>query len=92
LFARINVKGPQVNAVVTVPESAIVPRGTDAFVYRVIDGKALETKVRVGERKAGHVEILEGIAVDAIVVTAGQQRLKHGATVEVISFDPRVPG
>jgi membrane fusion protein, multidrug efflux system len=92
LFARITVKGPQVNSVVTVPESAIVPRGTDSYVYRIIDGKAVETKVRLGERKAGHVEIIEGIAPDAIVVTAGQQRLRHGATVDVVASDPRVPG
>src|SRR5262249_14554079 len=46
LFARITVKGPQVNSVVTVPESAIVPRGTESFIYRIVDGKAVETKVR----------------------------------------------
>jgi len=92
LFARITLKGPQVAAVVTVPESAVVPRGDSAYVYLIIDGKAVETKVRLGERKAGHVEILEGIAPDTVVVTAGQQRLRHGSPVEVVSSDPRVPG
>jgi len=92
LFARITLKGPQVNAVVTVPESAIVPRGNESFVYLIVDGKAVETKVRLGDRKAGHVEILDGIAADTIVVTAGQQRLRHGAPVEIVSSDPRVPG
>ena len=92
LFARITVKGPQVNSVVTVPESAIVPRGSDIFVYRIIDGKAVETKVRLGERKAGHVEIVEGIEPGNVVVTAGQQRLRHGIAVEVVTSDPWIPG
>jgi membrane fusion protein, multidrug efflux system len=92
LFARITVKGPKEQAIVVVPESAIVPRGNDSFIYRIENGKAVEGKVRLGERRAGHVVILEGLAPDAIVVTAGQQRLRNGATVEIITSDPRLPG
>jgi membrane fusion protein (multidrug efflux system) len=92
LFARIVVKGPQARTIVMVPESAIVPRGADSYVYRIVDGKAVETKVRLGLRKAGFVQILEGIEANAIVVTAGQQRLRHGVAVEVVTSDPRVPG
>jgi membrane fusion protein (multidrug efflux system) len=87
LFARLTVKGPQEQNVVSVPESAIVARGGDSFVYRVENGRAVETKVRLGERKAGFVEVLEGLKVNAVVVTAGHQRLRNGSTVEILTTE-----
>ena len=87
LFARLTVKGPQEQNVVSVPESAIVARGGDSFVYQVENGRAVETKVRLGERKAGFVEVLEGLSVNAVVVTAGHQRLRNGAIVEVLTTE-----
>jgi membrane fusion protein (multidrug efflux system) len=84
LFARLIVKGPQEQSVVIVPESAIVARGGDSFVYRVENSRAVETRVKLGERKAGFVEVLEGLIAEAIVVTAGHQRLRNGSAVEVL--------
>jgi membrane fusion protein, multidrug efflux system len=84
LFARITIKGIAEQEVVVVPESAIVPRGGETFVYRVENGKAVEAKVRLGRRKGGNVEIIEGLASDSTVVTAGHQRLRDGAAVDVV--------
>jgi membrane fusion protein, multidrug efflux system len=92
LFARITVKGQSEAKVVVVPEEAVVPRGDSALLYRIESGKAVETKVRLGSRMAGHVEILEGLAPEAIVVTAGQIRLRNGALVEVVSSTVSSPG
>jgi membrane fusion protein (multidrug efflux system) len=92
LFARIAVKGRTQENVVVVPEAAIVPRGGESFVFRIEDGKAVESKVRLGERKAGQVEVLEGLAPEAAVVTAGHQRLRNGAAVEVVSSEARQRG
>jgi membrane fusion protein (multidrug efflux system) len=55
-----------------------------AFVYRVHDGQAILTKVKLGARRPGQVEILGGLKPRAVVVTAGQQRLSDGAAVEVV--------
>jgi membrane fusion protein (multidrug efflux system) len=84
LFARLVVKGPEEQSVVIVPESAIVSRAGESFVYRVENGRAVETRVKLGERKAGFVEVLEGLVVEAAVVTAGHQRLRNGSAVEVL--------
>ena len=89
LFARIIITGPKEEKVVLVPESALVPRGGENFVYKIEGEKATEIKVRLGQRKAGQVEILEGLAAEATVVTAGHQRLRNGAAVEVIASDAR---
>lgn len=91
LFARVTIRGRTPQNVVVIPESAVVPRGTEQVVFRVEDGKAVETKVTLGERKAGHVEVRQGLSSNATVIVAGHQRLRSGAPVEVVSVDPRSP-
>lgn len=90
LFARIAIKNMQVQETVYVPEEAIVPRGNAAFVYRIADGRAVETPVRLGARLAGAVEVLEGLSDGAEVVTAGQHRLSDGAAVEVVAASGQI--
>ncbi|MGH6767955.1 MAG: efflux RND transporter periplasmic adaptor subunit [Xanthobacteraceae bacterium] len=92
LFARITIKGPTEQRIVTVPESAIVARGGDSFVYRIENGRAVETRVRLGNRKAGFVEVLEGLSESMTVVTAGHQRLRNGSAVEILTSDSRASG
>lgn len=85
LFARIRVKGQISRNVLVIPEAAIVPRGQEKIVFRIENGQAMEAKVRVGSRSNGLVEILDGLAADTTVVTAGQQMLKNGSRVEVVA-------
>lgn len=89
LFARIIVKGKQTREVVLVPESAIVPRGGETYVFRIEAGKAVEGKVTLGERRGAEVEVLEGLSPATDVVTAGQLKLRNGAPVEIV--DPGRP-
>lgn len=83
LFARVVVKGLEERQIVSVPEAAIVARGQDRFIWTIVDGKAKETKVTLGARKAGMAE-LEGVAGGATVVTAGHSRLRNGAAVDIV--------
>jgi membrane fusion protein, multidrug efflux system len=92
LLARIVVKGKDERQVVAIPESAIVPRGGETFVYRLENGKAVETPVQVGRRRNGIVEILKGLAPNAQVVTAGHARLKDGNEVEVVTAESGASG
>jgi membrane fusion protein (multidrug efflux system) len=85
LLARVTVKGKDEKQVVMVPESAVVPRGGETLVYRLENGKAIETVVSIGRRRNGQVEILEGLKADMQVVTAGQARLKNGSAVEIVT-------
>ncbi len=68
------------NALV-VPEEALVPVGADQYVFRVVDGKAQRVKVATGLRRDGRVEIVEGLARDDVVVTAGQLKVRDGSAV-----------
>lgn len=83
LLARVTVKGLPRSAV-TIPESALVPKGDVFLVYRADKGKAIETRVETGRRESGLVEIVKGVLEGEQVVTAGQGRLHDGADVEIV--------
>jgi membrane fusion protein (multidrug efflux system) len=53
-------------------------------VFVAAGEKAAETKVRTGKRVDGAVEILEGLAAGAQVVTAGNARLSDGAAIAIV--------
>jgi membrane fusion protein (multidrug efflux system) len=65
------------------PESAVFARDDKTYVYHVVDGRAVRAMVVLGQRRPGFVEVREGLARDARVVTAGQQQLRDGAPVKV---------
>ncbi len=73
---------------ITVPEQALWPQGKDNFVFKVVDGKAMLTKVELGNRRPGEVEISGGLAPGDVVVTEGQIKLRDGAPVMVLGAPP----
>jgi membrane fusion protein (multidrug efflux system) len=82
LFVRVALVLNERNDAIQVPEQALVPQGTDQFVFRVVDGKAALTKVTAGIRREGMVEITEGLGPDDEVVTAGQLKIRDGVPVK----------
>jgi membrane fusion protein (multidrug efflux system) len=75
MFVRVRVIVGERSDAVVVPEEAIVPAGSEFFVFRVVDDKAMRVKVVPGVRRDGKVEIGSGLAVGDKVVVAGQVRL-----------------
>jgi len=81
LFVRVTVSlGVRQDAII-IPEQAIWPIGQDKTVYVVVDGKAQQRVVMLGERQPGAVEIIGGLEAGETVVTAGQMKLYEGAAV-----------
>lgn len=88
MFVRVRLLfGERKNALMA-PEQAIVP-GAQPMVFKVVDGKAIATKVRLGVRRAAQVEIVDGLAAGDVVVTAGQLKLRDGAPVLVREQAPK---
>ena len=84
LFARVQIVVEKRLNAVLVPESAVFADGESQYVYRVIDGRAVKTKIELGQRRPGQVEVSRGLARDAMVVTAGHQQIRDGARVTII--------
>ena len=80
MFARARIVLKERATSVMVPEEAVYPMGADVYVYRIVDGKAMRSKVVTGLRREGLVEITEGVAVGDLVVTAGQIKLARDGT------------
>jgi membrane fusion protein (multidrug efflux system) len=88
MFARVSlVLGTRENALI-VPEQAIVPRGSDNFVFRIVDGKAVLSRVELGARRMAEVEIAKGLAAGDRIVIDGQLKLKPGVPVKVLADNP----
>lgn len=84
LFARVQIVVERREDALLVPESAVFAEGSERFVYRVLEGRAARTAVKLGQRRPGKVEVRRGLARGDVVVTAGHQKLRDGAAVEVI--------
>ena len=81
MFARVTLITSQDRNALVLPEEALVPQGTEQFVYRIEDSKAVRVKVETGQRRDGKVEILNGLEKGDVVVTAGQFKLREGTLV-----------
>ncbi|MCB9928275.1 MAG: efflux RND transporter periplasmic adaptor subunit [Alphaproteobacteria bacterium] len=84
LFARVRMIVDRRDQALVVPEEALVPRGDHRFVFRIIDGKAVLTEVKIGLRETGKVEIVEGLQAGDVVITAGQAKVREGSAVRIV--------
>jgi len=88
LFVRVSLELGRREGALWVPEEALVPQGGKLFVFRVKAGEATRTPVKVGARKPGWAEILEGVQPGDQVVSAGQQRLRgEKVAVKAVEID-----
>jgi len=91
MFVRVALTLNTRSNAITVPEQALWPQGTENFVFRVVDGKVSLTKVVLGKRGPGQVEISQGLSAGDVVVTEGQMKLRDGAPVMVMGAPPAAP-
>jgi membrane fusion protein (multidrug efflux system) len=85
MFARVTLITRAEKEALVLPEEALVPQGSEQFVFRVVNGTAARVKVETGQRRDGKVEILNGVAKDDVIVTAGQLKLRDGTAVRAAS-------
>jgi membrane fusion protein (multidrug efflux system) len=88
LFAQVNLIVEKRNDAKLVPERALMPVGDNQFVYKIVEGKATRTQVKIGIRQEGRVEIVEGLGPEDSVVTDGQIKLADGMPVMVLNAQP----
>jgi membrane fusion protein, multidrug efflux system len=84
LFARVRLIVTERSDALLIPEEALVPFGVEKHVYRIIEGKAVDTRVTIGARRDGVVHVLEGVTDGDMVVTAGQLKLRDGVPVTIL--------
>ncbi len=68
-----------------IPESALMPKGGDHFVMRLRGEPPMaeKLKIRIGSRRPGEVEVLEGLQPGELVITHGMEKVKVGGPVGI---------
>jgi membrane fusion protein (multidrug efflux system) len=65
-----------------VPEAAIVPEQGRIYVFVVRNDAVERREVRIGKRRPGEVEVVEGLVENDRVIVEGTQNVRDGSVVE----------
>lgn len=65
----------------TIAEGALVPEGSEQYVYKIVDGRAVKTLVKLGIRMRGMVEIVDGLTSGDAIIVGGVQKVRNGTRV-----------
>lgn len=80
MFMSVDLKRDRGEMVVA-PEQAIVPEGSNQYVYVVAGGVAEKRQVRLGRRIPGLVVIEDGLRPGEEVITEGTHKVRDGSQV-----------
>ena len=86
MFANVAVDAGAVKQYITLPNAAVVYNTYGSSVYVVGGGNAPTVKqvvIKTGPARGDQVAVLDGLHEGDIVVTAGQLKLRQGATVAI---------
>ncbi|MBK2124232.1 efflux RND transporter periplasmic adaptor subunit [Fangia hongkongensis] len=83
-LANINLVTKEQKNLVIVPSQAVVYDGTKTYVYKIVDDKAYEQPVTLGNQVGDNEVILtNGIHLKDIIVIAGTNKLRNGINVSI---------
>ncbi|QEK38270.1 efflux RND transporter periplasmic adaptor subunit [Candidatus Cytomitobacter indipagum] len=81
-FVRISVPLGMKHNVVKAPEAAVRIQQGNAYVYKIENGKAGHSPVKIGIRDDGYVEIVDGLAEGDIVIIEVGDSISDGLKVQ----------
>ncbi|PKG83516.1 efflux RND transporter periplasmic adaptor subunit [Colwellia sp. 75C3] len=74
----------QVENILQLPESTIIPIENNHYVFAVSDDKAVRKAIKIGRRHPGVVEVISGLVEGEQVVVEGALKLRDGSAVSII--------
>ena len=83
MYATIKVGVEHHDRTLTVPADALAMEKTNAFVFKIADGKAKKIAVKLGFNDGTNAEVLEGIAEGDAVILVGKATFTDGQPVKV---------
>jgi len=91
MFLTVNLLNDTVDALV-VPERALIPERSVQYVFVVGDNQLVEKRaVKIGRRRPGEVEILEGLSAGELVIVDGTQKAREGQPVTILRREEGAP-
>lgn len=86
MFARVGVVFEKRSRVLAIPGAALVENQAEPTVYVIEAGRAAPRRLRLGLNDDGRVEVLSGLKGDEQIVITGQNGLKAGHAVRVVTL------
>lgn len=83
-YAHVSQTISAARMVMMVPSHSIVAKGDERLVYRVFNGRVQAVAVKLGDAADGWTTVRSGLQVGDQIVTAGQQQLSDGMTVNIL--------
>jgi len=91
MFVNVKITTARRDSALLISKRAVVYAGDSTAVYRIDDGTegptAHQITVRLGASDAGMVEVVEGLGLGDRVVVLGQDSLREGLPVTLVSAD-----
>lgn len=84
MFANIALLTGESVKVLTVPQSAVVQKQGQYYVFQVQDGKAVRKQIEVGQVTGSIIEVKAGLETGAQVIATSVNRLNDGVAVKVV--------
>lgn len=91
MFARVGVVFARKADALIIPRAALVDTESQPTVFVVENGKAIPRRITTGLTESGRLEVLAGLRDSEQVVVVGQNGLKSGLAVRVVSLEPASP-
>ncbi len=89
MYAQVVIELDERTSALTVPASSLLTEGKEAFVYTVVDDRAVRTPVRIGLDDGVRVQITDGLADDSVVVVTGKGLISDGSMLRPVRMDNR---
>ncbi len=87
MFSRVGIVFERRSEALTIPRIALLDTDGSSNVFVVNAGKAEQRAIKTGLSNAGKVEVTEGLTGTEQVVVVGQNGLKDGNPVRVVSLE-----
>ncbi len=87
MFSRVGIVFERRAEALTIPRIALLDTDGASNVFVVNGGKAEQRTIKTGLSNAGKVEVIEGLTGSEQVVVVGQNGLKDGNPVRVVSLE-----
>jgi membrane fusion protein (multidrug efflux system) len=87
MFSRVGIVFERRTDALTIPRIALLDTDGTSNVFVVTNGKAEQRAIKTGLSNAGKIEVIEGLKGTEPVVIVGQNGLKDGNPVRVVSLE-----
>lgn len=82
-FVQVDLVLEEVPNALLIPTEALIPEFQGQKVYLIQNGKATPREVRTGIRTNERIQVIEGLAPQDTVITAGLLQLRPGSPIEI---------